>query len=152
MGIAITLGLVRALRNRAGRARRLPENRGDMTMADERTDLSVPKIDGRPADRRRRCSGNDPLAELARLIGQTDPFSEFGANRAGTPCATNAGAIRATSSVICRARSAQPAGQQNYGAKYPARFLIFPSRRCSPRCLIGGAAVRSRIRCLQQRI
>jgi len=24
------------------------------------------------------ASGNDPLAELARLIGQTDPFSEFG--------------------------------------------------------------------------
>ena len=33
-------------------------------------------------------SGNDPLAELARLIGQTDPFAEFGresARRASTP-------------------------------------------------------------------
>jgi hypothetical protein len=26
-------------------------------------------------------AGNDPLAELARLIGQNDPFSEFGQNR-----------------------------------------------------------------------
>jgi hypothetical protein len=33
-------------------------------------------------------SGNDPLAELARLIGQTDPFAEFGresARRASAP-------------------------------------------------------------------
>ena len=29
------------------------------------------------------AAGNDPLAELARLIGQNDPFSEFG--RAGAP-------------------------------------------------------------------
>lgn len=27
-------------------------------------------------------SGNDPLAELARLIGQTDPFAEYGRNNA----------------------------------------------------------------------
>ena len=25
-------------------------------------------------------SGNDPLAELARLIGQSDPFGEYGRN------------------------------------------------------------------------
>jgi hypothetical protein len=34
---------------------------------------------GRPAVR--GASGNDPLAELARLIGQTDPFAEFGRNQ-----------------------------------------------------------------------
>ncbi|MDI3471446.1 MAG: hypothetical protein OJF62_003509 [Pseudolabrys sp.] len=34
---------------------------------------------GRPAAR--GASGNDPLAELARLIGQTDPFAEFGRNQ-----------------------------------------------------------------------
>ncbi|MFA6265519.1 MAG: SPOR domain-containing protein [Pseudolabrys sp.] len=28
-------------------------------------------------------SGNDPLAELARLIGQNDPFAEYGRNNAG---------------------------------------------------------------------
>ena len=34
-------------------------------------------------------SGNDPLAELARLIGQTDPFAEFGREqRAPRGCAT----------------------------------------------------------------
>lgn len=30
-------------------------------------------------------SGNDPLAELARLIGQTDPFAEFGRTQANDP-------------------------------------------------------------------
>jgi hypothetical protein len=51
----------------------------------------------RPADQRRpaqttpvasgRQGGGDPLAELARLIGQTDPFSDLnhGAPRAGAP-------------------------------------------------------------------
>jgi hypothetical protein len=34
---------------------------------------------GHPAAR--SASGNDPLAELARLIGQTDPFAEFGRNQ-----------------------------------------------------------------------
>ena len=35
-----------------------------------------------------KATGNDPLAELARLIGQTDPFAEFGretARRASAP-------------------------------------------------------------------
>jgi hypothetical protein len=32
-------------------------------------------------------SGNDPLAELARLIGQTDPFGEFGRESARRPAA-----------------------------------------------------------------
>src|SRR5215510_7994466 len=30
-----------------------------------------------------KTSNNDPLAELARLIGQTDPFGEYGRDRAG---------------------------------------------------------------------
>ena len=30
-------------------------------------------------------SGSDPLAELARLIGQNDPFSEFGRDGARRP-------------------------------------------------------------------
>jgi sporulation related protein len=32
-----------------------------------------------------KTPGSDPLAELARLIGQTDPFGEFGRERATTP-------------------------------------------------------------------
>jgi SPOR domain len=32
-------------------------------------------------------SGSDPLAELARLIGQSDPFSEYGRDGARTPAA-----------------------------------------------------------------
>ena len=33
------------------------------------------------------AAGNDPLAELARLIGQNDPFSEFGNNARRAPAA-----------------------------------------------------------------
>jgi hypothetical protein len=33
----------------------------------------------------RNSSGNDPLAELARLIGQTDPFAEFGRQQSQQP-------------------------------------------------------------------
>jgi len=36
-------------------------------------------------------SGNDPLAELARLIGQTDPFAEYGRNNGGHHAAPAAG-------------------------------------------------------------
>jgi hypothetical protein len=34
-----------------------------------------------------KSTGNDPLAELARLIGQTDPFGEFGREAARRPAA-----------------------------------------------------------------
>lgn len=37
---------------------------------------------GHPADSARSKSEGDPLAELARLIGQTDPFSNFGRDAA----------------------------------------------------------------------
>ncbi len=33
------------------------------------------------------ASGNDPLAELARLIGQSDPFGEYGRNNGNRPAA-----------------------------------------------------------------
>ena len=54
-------------------------------MADDQTQRPL-----RAADNAGRASpsGNDPLAELARLIGQSDPFAEFGrdgARQAGTP-------------------------------------------------------------------
>lgn len=44
-------------------------------MADDQTQRPFRATDG---DRRTGPSGNDPLAELARLIGQNDPFAEFG--------------------------------------------------------------------------
>jgi hypothetical protein len=45
-------------------------------MADDKRPFRANESYGRPAAA--RAAGNDPLAELARLIGQTDPFSEFG--------------------------------------------------------------------------
>jgi len=40
-----------------------------------------------PSRSHARTSNNDPLAELARLIGQTDPFGEFGRDTARRPSA-----------------------------------------------------------------
>jgi len=40
-----------------------------------------------PSRSHARTSNNDPLAELARLIGQTDPFGEFGRDTARRPAA-----------------------------------------------------------------
>ncbi|MGH6726095.1 MAG: hypothetical protein ACREB8_06070, partial [Pseudolabrys sp.] len=55
---------------------------------------------------------SDPLAELARLIGQTDPFAEFGrdtARRAAPPQPTEPPAVRA-------AAPEAPPPAQNFGA------------------------------------
>jgi hypothetical protein len=52
-------------------------------------------------------SGNDPLAELARLIGQTDPFAEYGRNTANR--AASAGGQPA--SAWPGEASAYPAGE-----------------------------------------
>jgi hypothetical protein len=58
-------------------------------MADDLTQRSF-RLSDRPA-RPKSSGGTDPLAELARLIGQTDPFGEYGreqaraAARAGEP-------------------------------------------------------------------
>ena len=64
-------------------------------MADDQTQrpyrLNEPPVRRAPAAT--STSGSDPLAELARLIGQTDPFGEFGrdnARRATTPLPASA--------------------------------------------------------------
>jgi SPOR domain len=64
-------------------------------MADDQTQrpyrLNEPPVRRTPAVT--STSGSDPLAELARLIGQTDPFGEFGrdnARRATTPLPASA--------------------------------------------------------------
>ncbi|HKS87654.1 MAG TPA: hypothetical protein VJR71_19420, partial [Pseudolabrys sp.] len=57
-------------------------------MADEQTQRPYRASEPPPARSAGKSSGNDPLAELARLIGQTDPFAEFGrenARRAPAP-------------------------------------------------------------------
>lgn len=73
------------------------------------------------------ASGNDPLAELARLIGQTDPFGEFGQSNArhaapavAAPPATNFSsadyfdAPPAPPSLQPPAYAAPPRGRQPY--------------------------------------
>jgi SPOR domain len=70
-----------------------------------------------------KTPGSDPLAELARLIGQTDPFGEFGRERAtapqpaGTPYTAQAGVDpRAPAPWYYTARSA-PNDQQSDAAQ-----------------------------------
>ena len=53
-------------------------------MADDQTQRSY-RPNEAPARGRASATGSDPLAELARLIGQTDPFAEFGRQNARRP-------------------------------------------------------------------
>ncbi|RDV01076.1 SPOR domain-containing protein [Undibacter mobilis] len=55
-------------------------------------------------------SGNDPLAELARLIGQTDPFAEYGRNSANRT-ATVPGQQQAAPTAWPEETAAYPAEQ-----------------------------------------
>jgi len=57
-------------------------------MAEDQSQRPYRASEPPPARGAGRPSGNDPLAELARLIGQSDPFAEFGresTRRAPTP-------------------------------------------------------------------
>ncbi len=57
-------------------------------MADDNNQRPYRPNDVRPTPQATPAAGNDPLAELARLIGQSDPFAEFGrdtARRAAPP-------------------------------------------------------------------
>jgi len=56
-------------------------------MADDHTQRPFRSADAsaRPAPERAAAGGSDPLAELARLIGQNDPFGEFGRPPAADP-------------------------------------------------------------------
>jgi hypothetical protein len=55
-------------------------------------------------------SGNDPLAELARLIGQNDPFSEFGRDGTRRVAAPQAQEPAAHAQDLAHDWNAQPAG------------------------------------------
>ncbi len=57
-------------------------------MADDNNQRPYRPNDARSAPQGTSAAANDPLAELARLIGQSDPFAEFGrdaARRAAPP-------------------------------------------------------------------
>ena len=61
----------------------------------------------RPCAVRRKGLGNDPLAELARLIGQTDPFGEFGRDTARRPPRRVGRARRLEHAANCTVRAAR---------------------------------------------
>jgi hypothetical protein len=59
-----------------------------ITMAERYQDRPFPSDDyGRGGDQHGRAESGDPLAELARLIGQTDPFAAQGRSSAHPPAA-----------------------------------------------------------------
>ncbi len=66
-----------------------------------------------------RTSNNDPLAELARLIGQTDPFGEFGRDTARRSAAPAERSDWNTATDLPTHRKARPigAGRQRRGPK-----------------------------------
>jgi hypothetical protein len=74
-------------------------------MADDHTQRPYPSNElperGAPAAAPGANSASDPLAELARLIGQNDPFAEFGRDGARRGAAP---------------QTAEPAAAQNFGA------------------------------------
>jgi hypothetical protein len=77
---------------------------------------------GRPAA---GASGNDRHADLARLIGQPEPWSEYG-DRAGTR-APQPPAQSAPQAPSFAARDSRPAGQQSYGANPLGSHFSQPS-------------------------
>ena len=80
-----------------------------------------------PRGRRRRRRRSDPLAELARLIGQNDPFAEFGrdrraagaAGRRRAATASSTAAIRTT--IRCR-RSTRRAGYRAGATRHSSDY------------------------------
>src|SRR5882757_3696799 len=77
-------------------------------------------------------SGNDPLAELARLIGQNDPFGEFGrdgARRASAPPAHEPPPSWADEPAPQQAAAPAPqtSAPENYYAAAPAPSVLPPN-------------------------
>jgi hypothetical protein len=83
-------------------------------MADERIQrpirASQPPMRGAPSAAPAGPSGSDPLAELARLIGQNDPFAEYGRDNAR------------------RAAPQQPAPKAQVAAYVDDRYAAAPAR------------------------
>jgi hypothetical protein len=68
-----------------------------------------------------RSGGSDPLAELARLIGQSDPFSETERNRAAEPQRAGAPAQSWSAEPAAQGQAAHPGYQADNDAAYAAQ-------------------------------
>lgn len=112
-------------------------------MADDQSQRPYRASEPPPARGSSKTSGSDPLAELARLIGQTDPFGEFGrepARRSPPQPAERANwntrplGTPYTAQYGCVAQTPEPAskfgGNGNYSSPAPAS-------QASPRDYVG---------------
>jgi SPOR domain len=108
-------------------------------MADDRTQrpyrASQPPVRSAPGQAPAAPAGNDPLAELARLIGQNDPFAEYGrenARRAAPQAAAQqTGAPEPQEAAYADERyAAAPAQHADYGASdaYPQHPDAYPQQ------------------------
>src|SRR5262249_17393790 len=91
--------------------------RSGMSMADDHTLGSYRSTDpqrraSEPARPNEQAGSGDPLAELARLIGQSDPFAEFGRS---SRRAARQGQVQAASPAAAEPRYA-PAQEQQFAA------------------------------------
>ena len=126
-----------------------------MSMADDSHSGSYRSHDphlpaGDPATRRDPAKASDPLAELARLIGQSDPFAELGRNSQRQPQSGNyphdpspvqGGYVTADDWAFLQARAqrgadySQPAGRDPYVPSEPP----VPAAAYEPRPEVGRA-------------
>jgi hypothetical protein len=87
-------------------------------MADDQTQRpyrsNPTQVRSAPSAAPRTPSGNDPLAELARLIGQNDPFAEYGRQNAAQRALPQAPQLAPEWSAQPAAGNAQPGAGQGY--------------------------------------
>jgi hypothetical protein len=97
-------------------------------MADDNNQRPYRPNEARAAPQAGPAGGNDPLAELARLIGQTDPFAEFG--REGSRRAAPATAPEPQTDWP--AQSTNPAFAKEHAAQPAETFDQTPARQPEP--------------------
>src|SRR5437763_7145306 len=86
-------------------------------------------------------AGNDPLAELARLIGQSDPFTDLGKRNVRTPLDSVRRDDRPAPEWLARPASSSDHDENDYGAQpvqqayapsYPAEHYDAPAQYQRP--------------------
>jgi hypothetical protein len=104
-----------------------------MSMADDHTLGSYRSTDAQrrasePARPNEQAGSGDPLAELARLIGQSDPFAEFGRSGARRTARQAQAQTQATSPAATEQQWHAPAQEQQYAPAQERQFAADDAR------------------------